>query len=533
VTALFHELIDRATDRAPTAIALRHRQLICNYAQLHAACMQFGSGLIALGLARHDRVAVYLPKQLETVAALFGTSRAGGVFVPINPVLKAAQVRHILRDCNVRVLVTSPERLAALAEVLGECPDLRHVVLVGPPAVRLATIPPSIREHQWDALNGAQNPTHYHRVIDADMAAILYTSGSTGSPKGVVLSHRNLLTGAQSVAHYLGNNASDRLLAVLPLSFDYGLSQLSTAFHVGASVVLLEHLFARDVIAAVVAEQITGLAAVPPLWTQLAELSWPSQSALRYITNSGGAMPSATLQRLRTQLPTTQVFLMYGLTEAFRSTFLPPSEIDRRPSSIGKAIPNAEVLVVRPDGSECVPNESGELVHRGSLVAMGYWNAPELTAQRFRAAPGRHAELSIPDIAVWSGDTVRRDEDGYLYFIGRQDEMIKTSGYRVSPTEIEDVILRSALAIEAVAFGIPHATLGQAIAVFAVPRSDSQQDTQALLDGCRVNLPAFMVPLHIAWRSSLPRNPNGKYDRKRLAAEIIAQLDPTQPKSAL
>jgi acyl-CoA ligase (AMP-forming) (exosortase A-associated) len=384
----------------------------------------------------------------------------------------------------------------------------------------------TIQTHTWDELVSDHNSTQLHRVIDADMAAILYTSGSTGSPKGVVLSHRNLVTGAHSVAQYLANNAEDRLLAVLPLSFDYGLSQLSTAFHAGASVVLLDHLFASDVVAAVADEQITGLAAVPPLWTQLADLSWPGES-LRYITNSGGAMPAITLGKLRMQLPRTQVFLMYGLTEAFRSTFLPPSELDRRPGSIGKAIPNAEVLVVGADGTECAANVPGELVHRGALVAMGYWNAPDLTAQRFRVAPDSASELSIPEIAVWSGDTVRKDEDGYLYFIGRNDEMIKTSGYRVSPTEIEEVILQSPLAAEAVAFGIPHPTLGQAIAVIIVAPADGHGDTQALLDMCRKLLPAFMVPVHVEWRSTLPRNPNGKYDRKRLAIEVRTQTDPT------
>jgi acyl-CoA synthetase (AMP-forming)/AMP-acid ligase II len=287
---------------------------------------------------------------------------------------------------------------------------------------------------------------------------------------------------------------------------------------------MLDHLFARDIVAAVSAERITGLAAVPPLWIQLAELPWPSElSSLRYITNSGGAMPPTTLQKLRSQLPRTQVFLMYGLTEAFRSTYLPPDEVDTRPDSIGKAIPNAEVLVMRPDGSECAANEPGELVHRGALVAQGYWNAPALTAQRFRPIPGRHSEGCVPEIGVWSGDSVRKDAEGFLYFIGRQDDMIKTSGYRVSPTEIEEFILQTELVNEAVALGIRHPTLGQAIAVLAVPRGTAND--QALLDACRKHFPTYMVPLHLAWRNSLPRNPNGKYDRKHLATELDAVFE--------
>lgn len=528
---LFHDLITHAAQRWPDASALKHRTSACNYGELQTACERFSGALFDLKIDRLERVAVYLPKQLETVFALFGTAYASCVFVPINPILKAAQVRHILRDCAVRVLITSSERLATLSESLHDCIDLRHVVVVGESGAHRASTPaPTFNIHAWDTLLAAQTSAHSRRSIDVDMAAILYTSGSTGSPKGVVLSHRNLLAGVRSVTEYLTIERDDRLLAVLPLSFDYGLNQLSTAFHTGASVVMLDHLFARDVVTAVVAEKITGLAAVPPLWIQLADAVWPNEpTALRYITNSGGSMPTTTLHKLRTLLPHTKIFLMYGLTEAFRSTYLPPDEIDRRPGSIGKAIPNAEILVVRADGSECAVNEPGELVHRGSLVAQGYWNAPELTAERFRTAPARSPELCIPELAVWSGDTVRRDADGYLYFIGRQDDMIKTSGYRVSPTEIEEFALQTKLATEAVALGLPHPTLGQAIALLAVPAG--LQDEQALLDACRKHLPAFMVPLHVSWRTSLPRNPNGKFDRKLLTIELDQLFGPAAQSS--
>jgi acyl-CoA ligase (AMP-forming) (exosortase A-associated) len=284
-----------------------------------------------------------------------------------------------------------------------------------------------------------------HCVVDADMAAILYTSGSTGKPKGVVLSHRNMVTGAKSVASYLENRTSDRILAVLPFSFDYGFSQLSTSFVAGACCVLMDYLLPRDVLRAVERKSITGLAAVPPLWVQLAALLWPAsvRKHLRYITNSGGAMPGATLAALRAALPDTKVFLMYGLTEAFRSTYLSPDQVERRPDSIGKAIPNAEILVVREDGSRCAPGEPGELVHRGSLVSLGYWNDRQKTAERFRPAPGQDPGLVLTELAVWSGDTVRTDEEGYIYFIGRRDEMIKTSGYRVSP-RVEEIVYATA-----------------------------------------------------------------------------------------
>lgn len=353
------------------------------------------------------------------------------------------------------------------------------------------------------------------------MAAILYTSGSTGNPKGVVLSHRNIVVGAQSVADYLDNRPDDRLLAVLPFSFDYGLSQMTTGFSVGASVVLMDYLLPRDVVRAVDRHQITGLAAVPPLWNQLAQLPWPdtAASSLRYITNSGGAMPKATTARLRQLLPDTSIFLMYGLTEAFRSTYLPPEQVSIRPESMGKAIPNAEIRVVREDGSECVPGEVGELVHRGSLVAMGYWNDPAKTAERFKPCPGQMPEIPVIETAVWSGDQVKRDAEGYLYFVSRKDDMIKTSGYRVSPTEVEEVIYGSKQVEEAVALGIPHPVLGQAILLLVT--GSGIVDEEVILSHCQQQLPNFMIPQVILVRENLPKNQNGKIDRKSLTAEYM------------
>jgi acyl-CoA ligase (AMP-forming) (exosortase A-associated) len=362
-----------------------------------------------------------------------------------------------------------------------------------------------------------------HRVIDGDMAAILYTSGSTGKPKGVVLSHRNLVAGAASVSHYLDNRPEDRILSVLPLSFDYGLNQLTTAFRVGACVILMNYLFPRDVIRAVVREKITALAAVPALWLQLAQLDWPIgvDEHLRYITNSGGAMPAATLAALRAKLPNTQVFLMYGLTEAFRSTYLPSCEVDRRPGSIGRAIPGAEILVVRGDGTPCLPGEEGELVHRGVHVSLGYWNDVEKTSERFKLAPGLPVGLPVPEMAVWSGDRVKTDEEGFLYFIGRHDDMIKTSGYRVSPAEVEEIIYSTYPEMEGVAIGVEHPALGQAIVLVVHAPTIIDTMLEKLMFECKQTFPAFMVPARIIAREvALPRNPNGKIDRKQLSSEL-------------
>ncbi len=523
-TSLLHELPLAAADRDAEAPALTYARASLDYASLANAIRGFAAGLIEVGLARAERVAIYLEKRPETVIASFGAPAAGGVFVPLNPLLKPEQVGYILRDCGVRVLVTSPERLELLRETLTECPDLRQVVIVGDAALPPAAAGSAIVA--WKDLLAAP-ARDGHRVIDTDVTAILYTSGSTGKPKGVVLSHRNMVAGAKSVASYLENRPGDTLLAALPLSFDAGFSQLTTAFHSGARVVLLNYLLPRDVINAIAREKVTGLTAVPPLYIQLSQLEWPAEITdhLRYFANTGGRMPRETLDALRARLPRTLPFLMYGLTEAFRSTYLPPVEVDRRPDSIGKAIPNAEILVLRSDGTECAPEEVGELVHRGALVGQGYWNDPEKTAERYRPLPvgvaAREAGLVLPELAVFSGDFVRRDAEGFLYFVGRRDEMIKTSGYRVSPTEIEEVLYGTQLVGEVAAFGVDHPTLGQAVVVVATPRPDETLDESSLMSACREHLPAYMVPARVDVRTgSLPRNPNGKIDRKTLAGEF-------------
>lgn len=519
---LLHELVLKSAERSPDAPALSFGPRSLSYAELVADVISAARALLEAGIDRHDRVGVYLDKRLETVSACFGAAASGGVFVPVNPLLKPEQVAYILQDCNVRVLVTSAERLALLAPALSECRDLRLVMVTGETTARAPNAVPCPVIGWNDALQYAPQSTP-HRVIDTDMTAILYTSGSTGRPKGVVLSHRNMVAGAYSVASYLENRSEDRILSALPLSFDAGFSQLTTAFSAGAKVVLINYLMPRDVITACERESITGLTAVPPLWIQLAQLEWPAtaHSSLRYFANTGGRMPRATLDALRKALPSARPFLMYGLTEAFRSTYLPPSEVDRRPDSIGKAIPNAEIMVVREDGTPCAPGEPGELVHRGALVSLGYWNDTGKTAERFKPAPGQPSGLTMPEIAVWSGDTVRTDEDGFIYFIGRRDEMIKTSGYRVSPTEVEEVVYSMKMVDEVAAIGVEHPMLGQAIVLIVTAHEGVEFDRDALLKRCREKFPAYMVPSDIRLHpGNLPRNPNGKIDRKMLATEL-------------
>jgi len=528
---LLPDLLRLSAERSPDAVALSYGDQHFAYSALHASVCGVAYGLMSLGMQRGERVAVYLEKRPEMVATCFGSAAAGTVFVPLNPLLKPEQVVYILQDCSVRTLVTSPDRLALLAPLLQRCPQLNHVVLTTEGA---SGAPPNTALTPWgDFVAAAVRPCH--RVIDTDVLAILYTSGSTGRPKGVVLSHRNMVAGAKSVASYLDNHAGDTLLAALPLSFDAGFSQLTTAFHAGARVVLLNYLLPRDVLKTMAREKVTGLTAVPPLYIQLSGLEWPEaiNEHLRYFANTGGRMPRETLMALRQRVPAAKPFLMYGLTEAFRSTFLPPEEVDRRPDSIGKAIPNAEILVLREDGSECGPDETGELVHRGALVGMGYWGDPEKTAERYKPLPvgvaARESGLPLPEIAVFSGDTVRKDAEGFLYFIGRRDEMMKTSGYRVSPTEVEEILYGTKLVGECVAFGVDHATLGQAIQVIATaPDGSAALAVELLLAECRRQMPAYMVPHGIEpMAGPLPRNPNGKIDRKLLATRWLEQRDTT------
>lgn len=514
MTQLLPRLVSEQAKLTPQATALVSKGQTITYQQLQDNIRAVAAGLLECGLGRGQRVAVFLPKVPETVYGFFGAGLSGNVFVPVNPVLKPQQVAYILKDCQVKVLITSNARLKGLADALRACPDITTVVVVDDTALDIDGLCvmawPDFVKHETDV---PPCPS-----IDTDVAAIFYTSGSTGNPKGVVLSHRNMVCGAHSVACYLKNTASDRLLAVLPFSFDYGFSQLSTAFSVGACVVLMDYLLPRDVVNAVAREGITGLAAVPPLWNQLAPLEWPveAQKTLRYITNSGGAMPQATTKRLRELLPNTQVYLMYGLTEAFRSTYLPPEALDARPDSMGKAIPNAEVMVVRPDGTLCDDDEPGELVHRGSLVALGYWNDPKKTAERFKPTPGRESGLVLEELAVWSGDQVRRDSEGFLYFISRMDDMIKTSGYRVSPSEVEECLYELPSLSEVAAMGLSHPSLGQAIAIVATGEGLSEE---VLIKHCRKQLPSYMVPQRAFVLETMPHNQNGKIDRKQLSSQ--------------
>jgi acyl-CoA ligase (AMP-forming) (exosortase A-associated) len=420
--------------------------------------------------------------------------------VPINPLLKRGQVNHILADSGAVLLIGTPARLATLE--VGDVPEGCAVVAEAESLTSAAANAPLAAPSSHDP---------------ASLAAILYTSGSTGKPKGVMLSHANMWLGAVSVAHYLGLAADDVTLAVLPLSFDYGQNQLLSTWYAGGAVVPLDYLLPRDVVRACERHGVTTLAAVPPLWVQLIDLDWPQAMAdtMRRVTNSGGALTTDISSTLRAKLPQKKIFAMYGLTEAFRSTFLDPALLAGNPTSMGKAIPFAEVLVINDAGEIAADDEEGELVHCGPLVAQGYWNDSVRTAERFRPAP---AGSLLGGIAVWSGDRVRRDAEGLLYFAGRPDAMIKSAGNRISPQEIEEAALATGHAREAVALGLPDARLGQRVVL--VVRGSG--DTAALTAALKRDLPNFMQPAEVRWVQVMPTNPNGKLDRVALSQELAA-----------
>lgn len=482
---------------APADIALETRTERLDYAGLERAVGSLAASLARSGLSAGDRVASWLSKTRTACLLPLAAPRAGLIHVPVNPLLKRAQVAHILADSGAAMLITQGPRAATLT------PD---------------DVPSGCQIAIEDALAAAD----IMPPSDADpdsLAAILYTSGSTGQPKGVMLSHANLWLGAISVAHYLGIAPADRVLGVLPLSFDYGQNQLFSTWAAGARVVPIDYLTARDVIKAVEHHDITTLAGVPPLWVQILEADWPDDVAgrLRRLTNSGGALTPALINGLRERFPSAELYPMYGLTEAFRSTYLPPDLVDAHPDSIGRAIPFAEVMVVRSEGAAASAGEPGELVHAGPLVAKGYWRDPDRTAARFRPAP---SWSSTGGMAVWSGDTVIADADGLLRFVGRDDEMIKSAGNRISPTEVEQAILRGGDVAEAVAVGVPDDRLGQAIVVVARAIGHPQDVEPQLKARLRAELPNFMQPARFDWRATLPRNANGKLDRAAIKREL-------------
>jgi acyl-CoA ligase (AMP-forming) (exosortase A-associated) len=510
---LLHHMLRASTLRFPDKEALVHEQQRLTYKEVSARVAGLASGLRSAGLQRGDRVGIYLDPGIAQVISIFGVSQAGAVFVPANGVLFADQVAHIARDCSISALITSAAKLNSLAAILPEIPSLRFLVVVSKD--KDSSIP--LTTYDFETMSNTVTEDSWEDWgIEKDLAAILYTSGSTGKPKGVMLSHANLMAGATIVSTYLDISPADRILAVLPFSFDAGLNQLTTAFQQSGTLVLINFIFAKQIVEILTKERITGLAGVPTVWSLLTQLNSTlhknTPPALRFITNTGGAMPQSVLCVLRAALPRTRIFLMYGLTEAFRSTYLPPEELDRRPTSMGKAIPDTEILVLNDEGRLCKPGEVGELVHRGPTVSLGYWGNPEATDRVLKPNPLAPPEIGDMERVCYSGDLVKMDDDGFLYYVGRRDTMIKSSGFRISPTEVEEVVFQSGRAKHAAAIGVPDDLLGQAVKIFVASQDGEPVDKHALLAFCTEKMPRYMVPKFVEVMDELPKTSSGKVD---------------------
>ena len=475
------DLLQQQAERAATRVAIRHKSDALDYRALLNRVNQASQQLSELGVLSGDRVALYLQKNIDLVVYLLAANALGAVFVPINPLLKLPQLNHILRDTQAKLLITHSQRVDINKTDIG---------------LLLQVDTQSIKRKAY-AQSLLTSPV--------DLSCLLYTSGSTGLPKGVMLSDRNLIAGAEAVTQYLNNTSDDVLLSVLPLSFDYGLNQLISSLRVGAELVLFDYLLPCEIMKAIDTYQVTGIAGVPPIWQQLTRCDWSTNAKqhLRYITNSGGHLAKPVQQILHDALPSTDIILMYGLTEAFRSTYLPADLRQAHPDSMGIAIPGATLRVMDKQGNDCADDQAGELIHAGDTVALGYWNHTDLTEQRFG--------IDKDGVRyVRSGDTVTRSVDGLFTFIGRDDETMKVSGYRINPQEIE----LPALALK----GIEQAVCFNAGEnIILLYQGDLSMD--ALKQHLAQELPNYMQPSFIEQHPSLPLSANGKLDRALAKAQ--------------
>jgi long-chain acyl-CoA synthetase len=516
---LVEGFLERSAALRPGAVALVCGGRRYTYGWLDGAANRLACALQARGLRRGDRVVIQLENSVETLVALFATLKAGGVFVLVNPTVKSAKLRYILQDCEAAVIVADHRARSETTRALAGASSIRLLVAVSVGA----SVPqpeeyPGIEVISLDSLleQDGSDERPSTRAIDLDLAALVYTSGSTGRPKGVMLTHANMVAAATSIDSYLQNTADDVILDVLPLSFDYGLYQVFLAFKAGARLVL-ERSFAYPTVLLELLEEerVTALPLVPMMAALLVrqELSAYDLSSLRYITNTGAVLPPAHIAELRRQVPQVQIFSMYGLTECKRVSFLAPEQIDRRPSSVGKAMDNVEVFVIDDKGQRRETGV-GELVVRGSNVMQGYWRAPEETARALRECPPTYERL------LYTGDLFRIDEDGFLHFLGRNDDMIKSRGEKVSPREVEGVLHELPGVIEAVVVGVPDAVLGQAVKAFLKLDPGVQLSEQQVSRHAAERLEDFMVPQIVEFVATMPRTASGKIDRRELPVQV-------------
>ena len=515
-----HDLLYNTVARDPQHTAVVDGDAEYTYEDLERQSRSLGAALAEVGVGRGDRVGVYLEKSWEAIVAMLAASRIGAAYVNVNPLFKAPQVEYLAGDCDIRVMIGDTTKLEEIQPKTVQTAFYRGARPEGRAASSYVDVAEAL---EGECLKEDRN------VSESDLGTILYTSGSTGMPKGVSTSQRNVVSGAQIVSTYLQNTPEDRILSALPLNFDAGMSQFTTSLRAGATLYLLRSRLPGDLLKALRRHEITGVTGVPPLWALLIRgarsIRENPLTHLRYLANTGGRIPQANLDELRNLLEPvgTRIFLMYGLTEAFRSTYLAPEEIHRsspeQGNCIGKAIPNTEILVITKEGEEAAPDEPGELVHRGPTVAMGYWGNEAATKKAFRPNPLAPPELLDVERVVYSGDTVMRDEEGYLYFLGREDAMIKNQGYRLSPEEVENLLLSSGLVHEACAFGVENPAVGQdVIAAISLRNGVEEGAVDRVREYAINNGPPYMVPKEILLRDELPKTGSGKIDRKGISS---------------
>jgi amino acid adenylation domain-containing protein len=515
---LVHQFLENAAARFPdkTALICDHQRL--TYGQLNAVADQLAAAFIEMGIKRQDRIIIFLENSVESVVSLYAVLKAGAVFVMLHPGMKTCKLNFIIKDSGARAVITHSVKSSIVLAALSDATDLEYIIWCGKsPAIENSQAE-SKTSCSWDSIVSARttlNALLAKRTIDLDIATIIYTSGSSGEPKGVVSAHYNVVAAATSITNYLKNQQDDIILCSLPLSFDYGLYQaFMTPLFGGTLVLEKSFVFPLKIIERLVQEKVTGFPIVPTMAAILSQMEILSEydfSSLRYITNTAAALHVSSIRKLRSQFPNVAIYSMYGLTECKRALYLPPEDLDIRPSSVGIAIPNSEVFVVDKYGNEVDSGETGELVVRGLNVMQGYWNRPEETAKTFR--PGRYRG----DALLYTGDLFKKDNEGYLYFIGRKDEMIKTKGERVSPKEIENALCSMPGVAEAAVLGVPDNILGQAIKAHIVSEKDISLTSDEIMKYCSKSLEPFMVPKYVDFRQFLPKISTGKIDKKVLS----------------
>jgi amino acid adenylation domain-containing protein len=510
-----HDFLGASAKRLPDKAALVCQKQRVTYRELDESSNALANALVRAGVARGDRVVVFGDNTIETVIAFWGVLKANAVISIVNPLTKADKLTYLLNDCRATVLVTEAHLTPIFAEAAKNAPRLRHVIVSGTVDIERMAGLPSVARWQ-DVLAGApRDAPPARRNIDIDLAAIIYTSGSTGDPKGVMLTHRNMLAAGTSIATYLENVEDDVILCVLPLAFDYGLYQMIMSVSVGARLVLERSFaFPTRVLETVVSEGVTGFPGVPTIFAILAEMKSLSDydfSKIRYASNTAAALPVKHILMLKDIFPKAKIFSMYGLTECKRCTYLPPADLDRKPTSVGIAIPNTELWIVDENDVRLGPNQVGQLVIRGATVMKGYWEKPEATAKKLRPGP-------LPgEQVLYTGDLCRLDEDGYLYFVGRMDDIIKSRGEKVAPKEVESTLMNIHGVKEAAVIGVPDDILGQAVKAFVVLEEGATLVEKDVVRECQQRLENFMVPKYISFVASLPKTTTGKIKKTDLS----------------